>query len=78
MKIFKVLYVILFMVASIYVIVNLYSMEAIAQSAKASSLEPGCVTIGTIGTVIVSRCYDEETGIILYGDSAGWMSDPIQ
>jgi hypothetical protein len=33
----------------------------------------GCETIGTIGNIIVARCEDEETGAVIYGNSAGFM-----
>lgn len=32
-----------------------------------------CEPIGVVGNVIISRCLDEETGIILYVNSAGFM-----
>lgn len=48
------------------------------ESVKASSLEPGCKVIGSIGNLLVSRCYDDETGAIFYGNSNGWMTNPIE
>lgn len=32
-----------------------------------------CEPIGVVGTVIISRCIDDETSIILYVNSAGFM-----
>jgi hypothetical protein len=42
-----------------------------------SGIKEGCEAIGTIGVIIVARCYDEETNSVFYGNSAGWMSGPI-
>lgn len=41
-----------------------------AASPAATSM---CEPIGVVGNVIISRCIDEDTGIILYVNSAGFM-----
>lgn len=35
--------------------------------------ENGCSVIGVVGTVIVARCEDEDTGMLIWANSAGFM-----
>lgn len=42
-------------------------------SAKAATSPPACTVIGNIGNIIIGKCVDEDTGVIIYGNSAGWM-----
>lgn len=33
----------------------------------------GCEVVGTVGNVIVSRCIDDQTGLVVFANSAGFM-----
>lgn len=41
--------------------------------AASPAAQNGCVVIGTVGNVIIARCEDEDTGTVLYANSAGYM-----
>lgn len=41
--------------------------------AAAPAAGPLCEPIGIVGNVIISRCEDEDTGAIIYANSAGYM-----
>lgn len=67
--------------AGIVLVACLILMIVLGQSSEAQAarpaLENGCVEIGTIGAVKVARCYDDEVGTVFYGNSNGWMTNPI-
>lgn len=54
-----------FAAIGVYELTQPESVQAAAQN--------GCVVIGTVGNVIVARCEDEDTGTVLYANSAGFM-----
>lgn len=42
-------------------------------NAAAPAAGPLCVLMGIVGNVIIVRCEDEDTGAIIYANSAGFM-----
>lgn len=51
---------------------TIFYHDAPAQAA-APAAGPLCEPIGIVGNVIISRCEDEDTGAIIYANSAGYM-----
>lgn len=49
-----------------------YAFDDLGQPVQAAAPN-GCTSVGTIGAVEVALCEDEDTGLMVWGNSAGMM-----